>query len=288
MSCLIILLTYWEHIRKWTVRNWERNRSQLADAIDRTWELLYKALLNSTMKNITFQVNLFIFVKSNKRYKPGINQSVSVFPKGSVSLQTQQSPLQTCSEARRKFGVKFPGRPVHNHSPIWRQAKRFKETGSVKNREVNRRRNILTEATLDEIGERNWTEITVSVWEQRQYADPLVGKPASQGRDRQPSVAARSIWELCICTIQSYTPHKAPHQTLPQFFFQGTAENASLLLKGLFCHCYSLLYLLLLILHPKYLKLSTFSTDSSLVRMPAFIGFLSITMAFVIFLTSII
>ena len=41
----------------------------------------------------------------------------------------------------------------------------------------------------------NWTEITVSVWEQRQYGAPLVGGQDSQGRERQPSVAARSIWE---------------------------------------------------------------------------------------------
>ena len=102
---------------------------------------------------------------------------------------------KACSETRRKFRVKFPGRPVPNPSTIRRQAKRFKETGSVKNRKVNHRRHVLTEETLDETGERNWTEITVSVWEQRQYADPLVGKPASQGREREPSVAARSIWE---------------------------------------------------------------------------------------------
>ena len=41
----------------------------------------------------------------------------------------------------------------------------------------------------------NWTEISVSVWEQRQYDAPLVGRQASQGREGQPSVAARSIWE---------------------------------------------------------------------------------------------
>ena len=37
-----------------------------------------------------------------------------------------------CSETRRKFRVKFPGRPVPNPSTIRRQAKMFKETGSVK------------------------------------------------------------------------------------------------------------------------------------------------------------
>ena len=59
-----------------------------------------------------------------------------------------------CSETRRKFRVKFPGGPVPNPSTIWRQAERFKETGSVKNRKVNHRRHVLTEETLDEIGER--------------------------------------------------------------------------------------------------------------------------------------
>ena len=41
-----------------------------------------------------------------------------------------------------------------NPSTIRRQAKRFKETGSVKYRKVHRRRHVLTEETLDEIGER--------------------------------------------------------------------------------------------------------------------------------------
>ena len=43
---------------------------------------------------------------------------------------------------------------VPNPSTIRRQAKRFKETGSVKNRKVNRRCHVLTEEILDEIGER--------------------------------------------------------------------------------------------------------------------------------------
>ena len=61
---------------------------------------------------------------------------------------------KSCSETRRKFRVKFPGRPVPNPSTIRRQAKTFKETGSVKNRKVNRRRHVLTEETSDEIGQR--------------------------------------------------------------------------------------------------------------------------------------
>ena len=59
----------------------------------------------------------------------------------------------SCSETQRKFRVKFPGEPVPNASTIRRQAKQFKETGYVKNRKVNRRRQVLTEETLDEIGE---------------------------------------------------------------------------------------------------------------------------------------
>ena len=61
---------------------------------------------------------------------------------------------KSCSETRCKFQIKFPGRPVPNPSTIRRQAKRFKETGSVKNRKVNRRRHVLKEETLDDIGER--------------------------------------------------------------------------------------------------------------------------------------
>ena len=41
-----------------------------------------------------------------------------------------------------------------NPSTIRRQAKRFKETGCVKNRNVNRRRHVLKEETLGDIGER--------------------------------------------------------------------------------------------------------------------------------------
>ena len=41
-----------------------------------------------------------------------------------------------------------------NPSTIRRQAKRFKETIYVKKRKVNRRREVLTEETLDEIGDR--------------------------------------------------------------------------------------------------------------------------------------
>ena len=61
---------------------------------------------------------------------------------------------KSCSETRPKFRVKFPGRPVPNPSTIRRQAKRFEETDYVKNRKVNRLRHVLTEETLEEIGER--------------------------------------------------------------------------------------------------------------------------------------
>ena len=64
---------------------------------------------------------------------------------------TYMKNRKSCSETR-KFRIKFPGVPVPNPSTIRRQAKIFKETGSVKNRKVNRSP-VLTEETLDEIGE---------------------------------------------------------------------------------------------------------------------------------------
>ena len=73
---------------------------------------------------------------------------------------TYMKSRKSCSETWRKSRIKFPGRPVPNPSTIRIQTKIFKETGSVKNIKVNRRRHIFTEETLDEIGERNWTEIT--------------------------------------------------------------------------------------------------------------------------------
>ena len=67
---------------------------------------------------------------------------------------TYMESRKSCSETWRKFRVKFPGGPVANPSTIRRQAKIFKETGSVKNRKVNRGRHVLKEETLDDIGER--------------------------------------------------------------------------------------------------------------------------------------
>ena len=67
---------------------------------------------------------------------------------------TYMKSRKSCSETRPKFRIKFPGRPVPYPSTIRKQAKRFKGTGSVKNRKVNRRRHVLKEETLDEIGER--------------------------------------------------------------------------------------------------------------------------------------
>ena len=111
--------------------------------------------------------------------------AVSVF----VDQPSYMKSKMSCSKTRRKFRVKFPERPVPNPSTIMRQAERFKEMGPVKNRKVNRRRHVLTEETLDEFGEKNWTEITEWV-----FADPQGCRPI-QGRERQPSVATRSIWE---------------------------------------------------------------------------------------------
>ena len=65
---------------------------------------------------------------------------------------TYMKSRKSCSETRRKFLVKFKGIPVPNPpnpSAIRRQAKIFKETDSVKNRKVNRRRHVLKKETLD-------------------------------------------------------------------------------------------------------------------------------------------
>ena len=67
---------------------------------------------------------------------------------------TYMKSRKSCSETRREFRVNFPGGPVPNPNIIKRQAKRFQETGSVKKRKIHRR-HVLTEETLDEIGERN-------------------------------------------------------------------------------------------------------------------------------------
>ena len=67
---------------------------------------------------------------------------------------TYMKSRKSCSETRRKCRVKFPGSQVPNPSTIRRQAKIFKDTSSIKNRKVNRLRHVLTEESLDEIGER--------------------------------------------------------------------------------------------------------------------------------------
>ena len=66
---------------------------------------------------------------------------------------TYMKSRKSCSETR-KFRIKFPGRPVPNPSTIRRQVKWLKGTGSVKNRNVNRRHHVLKEETLDDTGER--------------------------------------------------------------------------------------------------------------------------------------
>ena len=48
-----------------------------------------------------------------------------------------------------------------------------------------------------------WTD-RVSVWEQRQYDSLLVGRQASQGCERQQSVAVHSIWEALYTGCKRY------------------------------------------------------------------------------------
>ena len=63
---------------------------------------------------------------------------------------TYMKSRKSCSETC-KFRIKFPGQRVPNPRGL---AKRFKETGCVKNRNVNSRRHVLKEEALDDIGER--------------------------------------------------------------------------------------------------------------------------------------
>ena len=100
---------------------------------------------------------------------------------------TYTKSRKSCSETRRKFRVKFPGRPVPNPRTIRRQAKRFKETGSVKNRKVNRRRHVFTEETLDEFGEWNNSECLGAA-----SVCGLACQQAGQPRPRATAVCSRA------------------------------------------------------------------------------------------------
>ena len=101
---------------------------------------------------------------------------------------------KSCSETRCKIWVKFPGWPVPNPSIIRTQAKRFKGAGSVKNRKVNRWHQVLTEETLDEIGERNWTEKRSECLRAAAVWCPVKRRAGQARRERQPSVAAPNMW----------------------------------------------------------------------------------------------
>ena len=66
---------------------------------------------------------------------------------------TYMKSRKSCSETR-KFRIKFSGGHVPNPSTIRGLAKRFKETGCIKNTNINPRHHVLKEETLDDIGER--------------------------------------------------------------------------------------------------------------------------------------
>ena len=68
---------------------------------------------------------------------------------------TYMKSRKSCSETRCKFWIKFPGRPVPNPSTIRRQAKRFKERGSVKNRNANHRRHAVAYPEIGSKGGQN-------------------------------------------------------------------------------------------------------------------------------------
>ena len=79
-------------------------------------------------------------------------------PRQEFSLRERVYIHNTCMKSRTscsetgKFRIKFPGEP--NPSTIRGLAKRFKETGCVKNTNIKPRRHVLKEETLDDIGER--------------------------------------------------------------------------------------------------------------------------------------
>ena len=66
---------------------------------------------------------------------------------------TYMKSRKSCSETS-KFRIKFPGGRVPNPSTIRGVAKRKKEIGCEMNRNVNPRRHVLKEKTLDDIGKR--------------------------------------------------------------------------------------------------------------------------------------
>ena len=81
-----------------------------------------------------------------------------------------------------------------NPSTIRRQAKIFKETGSVKNRKLNRRRHVLTEETLNEIGER----LEHTPQKSLKHLPQETGVSVS-------SVQKATLLKLYICIVNIYT-----------------------------------------------------------------------------------
>ena len=99
---------------------------------------------------------------------------------------------KSCSETRRKFRIKFPGRPVPNPSTIRRQAKRFKETVPVRNRKANRRRHVLTEEKSYETGER------------LEHTPSKISKTFITGNWRLYK-EQQNYWNYIYCTYSEYT-----------------------------------------------------------------------------------
>lgn len=68
--------------------------------------------------------------------------------------KTYLKSRKSCAKTRRKFRNKFPNRPVPTANTIKNLSTKFNETGSVNNKKIVRRRHVLTEEKLDQIGER--------------------------------------------------------------------------------------------------------------------------------------
>ncbi|KAJ4447010.1 hypothetical protein ANN_08998 [Periplaneta americana] len=91
----------------------------------------------------------------------GTKRPAEVMPSNKFSLRERVYMYNTyikcrrsCAKTRKKFRMKFPNSPVPSAKTIRRLANKCKETGSVNNRKINRKRSVLTEEKLDEIGER--------------------------------------------------------------------------------------------------------------------------------------
>ena len=108
------------------------------------------------------------------------------------------------------------------------------------------------------------------------------------------SISTSQMLPVVFCTIQVSAPYNTTLYTnyFSSFFLSSFSKGLQKMLLFLLKASFAIAILsftswqfrLLLILHPKYLKLSTCSMNSSLIRMSIYFGFLPITMVFILFI----